>query len=189
MTRQPPFDPLGLRCHGIPEVGAGLGIRIGRGADKDIAVHAPQGLLNFWIVAGAEQQRADRQQVHGVDQCGAGAAIAGDRLQHHRHADMVLPHAAVLLRHVQGEQVLGSERLHALARKDAVAIALDGVRRDCRLAEFDQPGLNLLLLIGQIPLRIKVVGTVRNRARRPTFSSRWVPPVRGEARCDSDAAF
>src|SRR5262249_716237 len=69
---------------------------------------------------------------------------------------MILSHAAQFLRHDQAEEAVLGEGLEVLPRIDEFLVALDGVLTHRRLAEIDQRLLQLLLLVGQQPLRIEL---------------------------------
>ena len=85
-----PGHLLGAGRDRVPEMRAGLGIGIGERADQAILVDAPHDVLDRRAVVMAEQRRGHRAQVHGVAHGRRRAAVAGDGLDRHGGADMVL---------------------------------------------------------------------------------------------------
>src|SRR5262249_30018913 len=81
-------------------------------------------------------------------------AIARDGLRRHGGADMVFAHPAKLLGHDQPEQAELGQRLEVLAGEEQFLVGFDGVVAQRGAGDLDQLGLQLLLLVGEEPLRI-----------------------------------
>jgi hypothetical protein len=117
----------------------------------------------------AEEGGGDGARVHGVAHGGRGAGVAGDGLHHHGGADMVLAHAAQLLRDQQAEQAVLGEDLEILARKQQLLVRLDGVVAHLLLCQLDDERLNPLLLVREQPLRIELETQAPELYRAPFF--------------------
>ena len=139
----------------VPEVRARLGVGVGQRAEL-AAVERADVLLDQ-LGRRAQHQRLHRRHVHHVTHGGRGAAVARDRLADHRERDMVLAQAAVLLRHGQREEAVLAHQLEVAPRVQQLVVRALRVRAHLLLAEPDEGLAQLLLPVGQDPVRIPVI--------------------------------
>ena len=147
---------LGLGGERVPEVRAGLRVRVGQRADLDVAVERADVLVHE-LVGRPQHDRRDRGHVHDVTHGGGGAAVAGERLADHREGHVVLAEAAVFLRHRQRQEAVLRQDLEVAARIQQLVVRALRIRAHLGLAELDQLAAQLLLALGQEPVRVPLV--------------------------------
>ena len=181
------IDLFRARGDRVPEMRAGLRVGVGEGADEDILVEAREHLLQGLVVVIAEAGRGHRAQMHGVAHGRAGAAVARDGFHRHGGGDMVLAHAAQFLGHDQAEQAELGDRLEILAREQQLLVGFDRVVAQRGAGKLDELGLQLLLLVGQDPLRIPLIAETPEVLFAPFFRLAHVlflaPWLRRRGRC------
>ena len=146
---------LGLRRERVPEVRAGLGVRVGQRADLAV-VERPDVLVDQ-LRRGAQHDRGHRRHVHDVAHGRRRAAVAGERLADHREGHVVLAEAAVLLGHGQREEAVLGEDLEVAPRVEQLVVRALRVGAHLLLAELDQLRAQLLLALGEEPVRVPLV--------------------------------
>src|SRR5258707_8584241 len=95
------------------------------------------------------------------------AAVTGDRLAHHREGDVVLAEAAVFLRHCQRQESVLTEELQVPPRESQLVIRPLGVVPHLLLAQLNELATQLLVVVGQRPVRIPVIAESPVRLRTP----------------------
>ena len=146
---------LGAGGDRVPEVRAGLGVRVGEGPDLAAVERADVAVDQ--LVGGAEHDRVDRADVHHVTHRRRGAPVAGDRLAGHRVRDVVLAEPAVLLGDGQREEAVLAEQLEVAPREEQLVVGALRVRAHLLLAELDERRAELLLALGQEPVGVPLV--------------------------------
>ena len=143
------------------------GLRIGVGEGSDLALAERADVLVDELGSGAEHDRVHRSDVHHVTHRGRRAAVARDRLAHHRVRDVILAEAAVLLGHRQREEAVLAEELEIAAREEQLVVRALRVRAQLLLAELDQKRTQLLLAVGQEPVGVPLVPEPPERLGAP----------------------
>ena len=95
------------------------------------------------------------------------APVARDRLADHRERDVVLAQAAVLLGHGEREEAVLAHQLEVAARVQQLVVGALRVRAHLLLAELDERLAQLLLAIGQDPVRVPLVAEAPERLAAP----------------------
>ena len=144
---------------------AGLGVGVGERADQAGVERAD--VLVDQLRRRAQHDRLHGAHVHHVTHRRRGAAVARDRLARHRERDVVLAEAAVLLRHGQREEAVLAEQLEVAARIEQLVVGALRVRAHLLLAQLDQRRAELLLAVGQDPVRVPVVAEAPERLGSP----------------------
>src|SRR5437868_4073833 len=114
-----------------------------------------------------EKCGGDGAQMHGIAHGSRRAAITGNGLDRHGGSDMVLAHAAQLLRDEKTEKALLGQELEILPRVHELLVALDRIDAHVAGAEVDELSLQLLLVIAQHPLRIPFEAETPKRLLAP----------------------
>ena len=173
---------LGAGGDRIPEVRAGLGVRVGERADL-AAVERPDVLVDQRL-GRAQHDRLHRADVHHVAHGRRRAAVARDRLARHRVGDVVLPEPAVLLRHGEREEAVLAEQLEVAARELEVVVGRLGVGAQLLLAQLDQEIAQLALAVVQHPVGVPVVAEAEVQLAAPALVSHATsPPARSMDPC------
>ena len=162
---EPAVDPLGAGRDRVPEVAAGLGVRVRQ--RPDLARVQGSDVLVDQCRRGAQHDRIDGAHVHHVAHRRRGAAIACNRLAHHREGDMVLAQAAVFLRDGQGEEAVLAKQLEVPARELQLVVGSLGIVPHLLLAQVDQLRAQLLVPVGQHPVRVPVIAKSPERLGTP----------------------
>ncbi len=162
---EPTVHALGAGRDRVPEVRPGLRVGVREGPDLP-RVERPDIALDQ-LVGGAEHDRVHGPDVHHVTHRRGCAPVARDRLAGHRVGDMVLAEAAVLLRHGEREEAVLAEQLEVAAREQQLVVGALRVRAHLLLAELDQRRAELLLAVGQDPVRIPLVAEPPERLSSP----------------------
>ena len=186
-------DLLGAGRHRIPEVRAGL--RVGVRERSDLAAVQRADVLVDQRIGRAEHDRVHRADVHDVTHRRRCAPVARDRLAHHRVRDVVLAEAAVLLGHRQREEAVLAEQLEVAPREEQLVVGALRVVAQLLLAQLDQRRAQLLLPVGEHPVRVPLVAETPERLvtphlfvghrHPPRVSAREVPSPRARAACQS----
>ena len=116
-----------------------------------------------------QHDRRDRADVHDVTHGGRRAAVARERLAHHREGHVVLAEAAVLLRHRQREEAVLGEDLEVAARIQQLVIRALRIRAHLLLAQLDELRAQLLLALGQEPVRVPLVAEAPEGLATPSL--------------------
>ena len=144
---------------------ARLGVRVRQGAQ--LAAVERTDVLVDELRCLAEHDRVDRPHVHHVAHRRRGAAVARDRLAHHRVGDVVLAETAVFLRYRQCEETVLTEDLQVPARERELVVESLGVGPKLRLAELDDRRSELLLPVGEHPVGVPLVPEAPERLGSP----------------------
>ena len=168
---------LGLGGERVPEVRAGLGVGV-RQRPELAAVERADVLLDQ-LGRGAEHERLHRRHVHHVAHRRRRAAVARDRLADHRERDVVLAQPAVLLRHGEREEAVLAHQLEVAARVEQLVVGALRVRAHLLLAQPDEGLAQLLLAVGQDPVRVPVVAQSPEGLRAPHLLRHVPAPLSG----------
>ncbi len=156
---------LGLGGERVPEVRSRLGVGV-RQRPELAAVERADVLLDQ-LRRRAQHERLHRRHVHHVTHRRRRAAVARDRLADHREGDVVLAQPAVLLRHREGEEAVLAHQLEVAARVEQLVVGALRVRAHLLLAQPDEGLAQLLLAVGQDPIRVPVVAQSPEGLRAP----------------------
>ena len=146
---------LGLGRERVPEVRAGLGVRVGEGPEL-AAVERPDVLLDQ-LGRRAQHQRLHRRHVHDVTHRGGRAPVPGDRLAHHRERHVVLAQPAVLLGHREREEPVLAHQLQVAPRVEQLVVGALRVRAHLLLTQADEGLAQLLLAVREDPVGVPVI--------------------------------
>ena len=125
---------------------------------------------------GAQHDRGHRRHVHDVTHGRGRTAVARERLADHREGHVVLAEPAVLLRHGEGEEAVLGEDLEVAARVEQLVVGALRVGAHLLLAELDQLRAQLLLALGEEPVRIPLVAESPERLVTPRLVRHSSPP-------------
>src|SRR4051794_8371553 len=157
--------PLGAGGERVPEVRAGLRVRVRQRAELAAVERADVLLDQFG--RRAQHQRLHRGHVHHVAHGGGRAAVARDGLADHAERDVVLTQAAVLLGHGEGEEAVLAHELEVAPREQELVVRALGVRAHLLLAELDELLAQLLLAVGEHPVGVPLVAEAPERLSAP----------------------
>ena len=145
---------LGAGGDGVPEVRAGLGVRVGQGPDLAAVERADVAVDER--VGGAQHDRLHGAHVHDVAHGRRRAAVARDRLAGHGERHVVLAEAAVLLGHGQAEEAVFTEQFEVAPRVGQRVVGDLRVLAHLLLAQLDQEIAQLELALRQKPVGVPI---------------------------------
>ena len=166
---------LGARRDRVPEVRAGLGVRVGEGADLAAVERADVAVDQ--LVGGAQHDRVDRAHVHHVAHRRRRTPVPRDRLAGHRVGDVVLAEAAVLGRDGQRQEAVLAEQLEVAAGELELVVGDLRVGAHLLLAQLDQQVAQLALAVGEQPVGIPFVAQTPEGLSTPCLVGHPLPPV------------
>ena len=150
----PAVGALGAGGDGVPEVRAGLGVRVGQGPDLAAVERADVAVDER--VGGAQHDRLHGAHVHDVAHGRRRAAVARDRLAGHGERHVVLAEAAVLLGHGQAEEAVFTEQFEVAPRVGQRVVGDLRVLAHLLLAQLDQEIAQLELALRQKPVGVPI---------------------------------